>query len=193
MPVVKSEHRVLLWLCVLLFGVAASIYLVIDEQYGAQPDGSVAIDYLSPVTIEDIGAVEIAIRGQIFRFQRTENGDWFYHGHAHKTGEEGQEHRANPKTAPRIATALTTFSRTRVERVVAELPLRNDTFGTVFPEVIAAVFAKTGERPVLTLQVGHQTPDGFGRYVEIIERRVVAVIPNFQVEVLLDLVTSLTE
>ena len=92
--------------------------------------------------------------------------------------------------ASRILETLTTFSRTRVERTIAKLPLEYNVYGTANPEMVVVVFEIANVQPFLSLHIGHKTPDGFARYVAVVQRGAVVTIPDYQVSLLMDLAAS---
>lgn len=70
---------------------------------------------LLPVSIEQVGAIEIAYGGSVHRFERDANGAWFYHG-AHVQAQASHVHQADPAIAAKIAQAFAGFDRARMER-----------------------------------------------------------------------------
>lgn len=156
---------------------------------------SAPVSFLMPVTIDAFAALEIIVKGRAHRFEWNENGAWYNQSHRHKTASTMGVHRheAAADAVSRILEALTTFSHTRVERTVAKLPLEYNVFGTANPEMVVVIFEIAKVQPALSLHIGHKTPDGFARYVAVVQRGAVVTIPDYQIALLMDLVASFAD
>ncbi len=191
-----AKIRTWAWLALLLAGVLASAYFVLQSQRELGERGETApITFLLPASLDEITAVEVIIQGRVHRFERNQDGAWYRHAHAHgsASGAEAHRHEIASDASSRIAEAVTVFSRTRVERTIARLPLVHDAYGTAFPAVIVAIFVKAKVRPAVSIRVGHHTPDGFARYVEVAQLGAVVTIPTYQIARLKDLVASFAD
>ncbi len=186
--------RLWAWAGLFVAGVLASIYFVIGN--AGDSDGEHAQDapvsFLVPMAIDDFAAVEIVVKGRAQRFERNADGAWYKHSHRHETASTNDVHRhdAAADVASRILETLTTCSRTRVERTIAKLPLEYNVYGTANPEMVVVVFEIANVQPFLSLHIGHKTPDGFARYVAVVQRGAVVTIPDYQVSLLMDLAAS---
>ncbi len=188
-----AKIRTWAWLALLAAGVLASAYFVLQSQGELGEHGETSpTTFLLPASFDEIIAMEIIIQGRVQRFERDRDGAWYRHAHTHRSipDEDAHRHEIAVDASSRIAEAVNIFSRTRVERTIAKLPLEQDAYGTAFPEVIVAIFVKTKVRPAVAIRVGHHTPDGFARYVEVAQLGAVVTIPEYQITRLRDLVTS---
>jgi hypothetical protein len=181
------------WVTLLIVGVLASTYFAtenVDDDEESAHDAP--IEFLLPTGIDEIAAVEIIVEDRAHRFERHGDGAWYKHDHTHKAGssKEAHRHEIAVDAASRIAKTFTTFSRTRVERTIAKLPLENNVYGTAVPEMAVVIFSIAEVQPILSLHIGHITPDGFARYVVVVQRNAVVTIPEYQVAQLRDLVAS---
>jgi hypothetical protein len=88
---VRSRLLVVWALLIVLVGL-----IVVIEQRG-QPRGGGASDprLLLPVSVEQLGAVEVIDAGTLHRFERDAAGAWFYHG-VHGASESAHRHSADP-------------------------------------------------------------------------------------------------
>ncbi len=179
-----AKAGIWVWSAVFIAGVIASAYFVTGTvEDGEEHAHDSPTELLLPMRMDDIAAVEIVVRGDAHRYERNDDGAWYKHAHTHDAvvSKDAHRHKVPADVSARIAKALTTFSRTRVERVIAKLPLQQDNYGTAEPEIVIAIFVIGEVRPALSLRVGHQTPDGFARYVAVVQRGVVVAIPEFQI------------
>ena len=81
-------------------------------------DGDADPRMLLPVPVDQLGAIEVANAGTLYRFERDAAGAWFYHG-VHTGSEGAHAHNADPAMAARIESAFAAFGRTRIERQFA--------------------------------------------------------------------------
>jgi hypothetical protein len=136
--------------------------------------------------LEELGAIEIANRGRLHRFERDAGGAWFYHG-AHGAATDAHTHDPDPTLADRINRSFAAFARARIER---EFPLDRDSsaYGVGHPDVVILTYRRGQSQPLAQYAVGHVTPDTVSRYVMVVGRPVVVTIPKFQIDNLLELV-----
>jgi hypothetical protein len=145
---------------------------------------------LLPVPVAQLGAVEIADRGRLHRFERAPAGTWFYHG-VHAAGTPDHTHVADPALSERIERAFAAFGRARTER---ELEVEGDgtAYGVTAPEVVILVYRPNAPQPLAQYAVGAIAPDTVSRYVAIVGRRGVVTMPSFHVDNLLALIAAAT-
>ena len=143
---------------------------------------------LLPVSIDEVGAIEIAYGGAVHRFERDSNGRWFYHG-AHVQAQAGHVHQADPIMAERIAKALGGFDRARIER---QFPPEKglEAYGVAKPQMIVLVYPTKDPQPLAQYAVGDIAPDTLSRYVMIIGTPVISTIANYQIENLTGLIET---
>ena len=146
---------------------------------------------LVPVPVAELGALEVADRGRLHRFERDAGGAWFYHG-AHTAAEAAHTHGADPALAERIEAALSAFGRTRIER---RFTLDRDAaaYGLTPPEVVILLYRPRQPQPLAQYAVGALSPDTVSRYVMLVGRPEIVTIPNYHVENLRSLIRSAAE
>jgi hypothetical protein len=143
---------------------------------------------LMPLPIDEVAAVEIYARGASFRFERDSSGAWLLHRHA--PGDDPNVlHRADPAQSARIARALSAFSRTRIERSVADGG-QGDAYGLLDPEAIILLFTDDQTRPPLDFAIGDPA-GGLDRYVLMPDHTEIVTIPEVQIASLMDFVGAL--
>lgn len=160
---------------------------------------------LVPVPLDQIGAVEIVHQGRVHRFERDPQRQWFYHG-AHSAEQAAHEHTIDPAAAERIETALTVFTRTRIERRFnldfaalgrsqAERDLTMDDevrdYGVTVPSMLVLVYAPGAIDPLVRYAVGDVAPDAVSRYVQLLGSPEVVTIPDYQIENLQQLIAAM--
>jgi hypothetical protein len=183
----RRRDLVAVWLVlgVLLVVVAA---LQIADRRRAQSRDRADARQLVPVPVAELGAIEIADRGRLHRFERDPAGTWFYHG-AHAATEAAHTHAPDPALAERIERALAAFGRTRIER---RFTLDRDAaaYGLTPPALVVLVYRPQESQPLAQYAVGAVAPDTVSRYVMLVGSPVVVTIPNYQVENLQSLVRA---
>jgi hypothetical protein len=184
-----ARRRAILAMWLALAGLAAAIAVVesIDRR-GATGEGPADPRRLLPVAADQLGAIEIADRGRLHRFERDAGGTWLYHGvHASDTAEH--THAPDPALSERIERAVAAFARTRIER---ELAAGGDaaTYGVTAPDVVILVYRPAQRQPLAQYAVGAVAPDTVSRYVAIVGRPSVITIPGYQIDNLLALVQA---
>jgi hypothetical protein len=141
---------------------------------------------LLPVPVAQLGAVEIADRGRLHRFERAPTGAWLYHG-VHTAAMAAHTHTADPALSERIERAFAAFGRARTERQF-ELGGNATAYGLTAPEVVILVYRANQAQPLAQYAVGSIAPDTLSRYVAIVGRRDVVTIPGYQIDNLLGLI-----
>lgn len=181
----RSRRVAIVWglLAVLLVAIAAIEYA--DQRRARSGEADADARRLVPVTVDQIGAMEVADAGRLHRFERDPNGVWFYHG-VHTGAESTHAHAADPALAERIERAVAAFARTRVER---SFPAGKDgpDYGVATPEILVLLYRPRQSQPFAQYAVGHIAPDTASRYVMVVGRPVVITIPSYQIDNLLAL------
>jgi Domain of unknown function (DUF4340) len=186
----RGRRRLAIVWLVLAALVASIVVLEYRERWTS---GSVGDDSrnLLAAPLDQLGAIEIADRGRLHRFERAASGAWFYHG-MHAAGAAEHTHTADPELAERIARAFAALARTRIER---EFSLERDgaAYGVTTPDVLLLVYRPGDAQPLAQYAVGHVAPDTASRYVMRVGRPVVMTIPSYQIDNLLSLVQAAAE
>lgn len=180
----------------LVWGLLAALIVVIvaledADRWGASrgaDDGDPRA--LLGASVEELGAIEIADRGRLHRFERDAGGTWFYHG-VHAEGAAAHTHAPDAALGERIARAFEALGRARMER---QFPLDRDgaAYGVAHPELVILVYRRGQSQPLAQYAVGHVAPDTVSRYVMVVGRPQVATIPKYQIDNLLELVQVAT-
>jgi hypothetical protein len=176
-----------LW--VVLGALAAAIaVLEYADRRGATVASGADTGRLLPVAADQLGAIEIADRGRLHRFERDAAGTWFYHG-VH-TGDTGAHtHEPDPALADRIARAVAAFGRARIERRFAA-DRDAAVYGVTAPEVVILVYRPNQPQPLAQYAVGSIAPDTVSRYVALVGDPSVVTIPSYQIDNLMTLVQA---
>jgi len=186
----RRRGLVAVWvvLGILVVGIAA---LEIADRRRAPSDEEANARHLLPLPVAELGAVEIADRGRLHRFERDVAGAWFYHG-VHAATEAEHTHGTDPVLAERIERALAAFGRTRIER---RFTLDRDAaaYGLTPPEVVILLYRPSQLQPLAQYAVGAVAPDTASRYVMLVGSPVVVTIPSYQVENLRSLVQAASQ
>ncbi len=144
---------------------------------------------LLPVAIDDIGGVEIMVKGTMHRFERDGTGNWFYHG-MHDVAQAGHEHRADPRQAEAIATAMTAFGRMQREQ---RIPLKDgsDEYGVTRPDIFIMVYRPGSSAPLARFAIGSVSPDGYSRYLLPVGGSDIVTVPEFHIKNLIGLIETM--
>jgi hypothetical protein len=136
--------------------------------------------FLMPVSLAPVWAVEIVEGGVLSRFERDPAGQWFHHFGQHVHGPGGAVHRADPRLAPLIARELEALDRTSVEAVIATRPDEDALagFGLEHPSTIVLLYARDSLGPVVRVEFGNATRDGFARYARLQETDSIVTVPS---------------
>jgi hypothetical protein len=144
---------------------------------------------LLPVSVDRLGAFEVAKAGRLHRFERDAAGAWFYHG-VHAGSEGAHAHPADLAAAQRIERALAAFGRTRIERRLA-LDRDGREYGVTPPRLVVLIYLSGESQPLNQYAVGDIAPDTVSRYVQVVGQPSVVTIPDYQIENLLGLIGTL--
>ncbi|MEX2224056.1 MAG: hypothetical protein WEG40_19895 [Candidatus Rokuibacteriota bacterium] len=186
-PVRLPRRFVVVWL---LLAVLAAVVVAIE--YGDYRRGTSGraqetdARRLLSAPLDELGAIEIADRGRLHRFEREATGAWFYHG-IHTEAAAAHTHTPDPALAERIARTFAAFGRARIER---QFPLEREAgvYGVATPEVVVLAYRRGQSQPLAQYAVGHVAPDTVSQYVMVVGSPVVVTIPKYQIDNLLDLV-----
>ena len=179
-PPRRRRGLLAVWLVlgVLVVGIVALEY---TDRRRAQSDQKTVDDsLLLDRPVEQLGAIEIADRGRLHRFERDATGTWFYHG-VHAAAEGAHTHAADPALSARIDRALAALGRTHVERRFA-LDTDGAAYGVATPEMVVLVYRPHESQPLAQYAIGGIAPDTASRYVMRVGNPVVVTIPNYQIE-----------
>jgi hypothetical protein len=148
---------------------------------------------LLPVTVDQLGAIEVVHTGTLHRFERDAAGAWFYHVHDVDTGSEGaHSHDVDPSLAERIAYAFAAFGRTRIERRLT-LKTQGKDYGVTTPEMLILVYRPHDMQPLAQYAVGDIAPDTLSRYVLVVGSATVVTIANYQINNVLALIEAVVD
>ncbi len=144
---------------------------------------------LLPAPIEDIGVVEVMLKGTMHRFERAGNGKWFYHG-IHDASQPGHEHSIDPAQSDTIANAFTGFGRMQGEQ---RIPLKggDDEYGVSRPDIFIIVYHSANDAPLARFAAGSLTPDGYSRYLLPVGGAEIVTVPEFHITNLLTLIDAM--
>ena len=184
-PIRMPRRFVMVWLALAgLVAVIVGIEYVDHLGSGSAPPADARA--LLSATVDELGAIEIADRGRLHRFERDAAGAWFYHG-IHTEATAAHSHAPDPALADRIARTFDAFGRARIER---QFPLDREAavYGVATPDVVVLAYRRGQSQPLHQYAVGHVAPDTVSQYVMVVGRPVVVTIPKYQIDNLLELV-----
>jgi hypothetical protein len=185
---VPRRRSLVVW-CVLGVLLLAIGVIEYGDRRATSPDaGATDTQSLLPVPVDRLGAIEIADRGRLHRFERSPAGAWFYHG-VHTETTATHTHTADPLLSERIERAFAALGRARTERRF-DLAGDGDRYGLMAPEVVILVYRPHETQPLAQYAVGSLAPDTVSRYVALVGRRSVVTIPDYQVDNLRGLVQA---
>ena len=183
---------VVVWLLLALL-IAAIVAIEYSDRRPRASGGAGAVDgqSLLPVPVDQLGAVEIADRGRLHRFERDGAGAWFYHGERSAAAAD-HAHTSDPAGAARIERAFAAFGRARIER---RFPLKGAgaAYGVAAPDVLILAYRSKESQPLVQLAVGHVAPDTVSRYVMLVGTPAVLTVPKYQIDNLLALIEATTD
>ncbi len=184
----KRGTQLAVWAVVVL--LAGAIYIG-EKRRSAEISAPVArVDNrLLPAAIEEIGIVEVMVKGTMHRFERDDQGLWYYHG-MHDAAQAGHEHKTDPKAAEVIDKAMVAFGRMQKER---SLPLKaeQDEFGVTRPDIFIMVYRPKAAAPLARYAVGSVATDTFSRYLLPVGSADVVTVPDFHIKNLLGLIDAM--
>jgi hypothetical protein len=185
---VRLRRSVVVWTALGILLAAIGVLEYRDRRVSSGVAEEVDARSLLPVPVVELGAVEIADRGRLHRFERAPTGAWLYHG-VHTSTTAAHTHAADPALSERIERAFAAFGRARTER---QFELNGDAtaYGLTAPEVVILVYRANQPQPLAQYAVGTIAPDTVSRYVAVVGRRSVVTIPSYQIDNLLALVQA---
>jgi hypothetical protein len=191
-PARRRRGLVAVWL-VLAVLVGAIVVIEYTDRRRAGSGGAGASDArrLLSVPVEHLGAIEVAERGRLHRFERDASGTWFYHG-IHTGATAAHTHTADPVLAERIERTIAAFGRTRIERDFA-LGREGAVYGVTTPEILVLLYRPNQSQPLAQYAVGNVAPDTLSQYVMLVGRPVVVTIPKYQIDNVLALIRAAGE
>jgi len=138
-----------------------------------------AADFLLPVSIAEVWAVEIISGGALYRFERDPAGLWFHHTGQHVHTPGGFVHHADPALAPLIEAELGALDGSPVRRIVARHPDAAALTGSGLehPTAILLLYSRDSAGPVARIELGSTATDGSDGYVRIQQNDVLATVP----------------
>ncbi len=176
---------------ILLVALAATIVFVQykERSFARTAPPEVNARMLLPMSISELGALEIFYAGTLHRFERDTTSAWFYHAHgATKPNDASHAHQTNSEQAETITLALRGLSRTHMER---EFPRGNAAaYGLNAPEMFVLIYAKDTAQLLDKFTVGTLAPDGVSRYVASNNYPKIVTIANYQIENLMNLLKA---
>jgi hypothetical protein len=182
-----SKRLVIIWGVLLVLAVMIFIgERQRSEQLGVSTQR--VVPWLLPVPMQDLGAVEIMVKGSMHRFERDAEGRWFYHGvHDAQKAEHG--HSTDPQMAAVIDKAMIAFGRVQREQ---KIPLKagEDEFGVTRPDIFILVYKPKAAEPLARFAVGTTATDGVSRYVLPVGAAEIVTIPDFHIKNLLALIDA---
>jgi hypothetical protein len=187
----RTSPRLLAVWGILLLLIGAIVTIELRDRATSPPGGSGPVRdprLLLPVSIQQIGAIEIAYAGAVHRFERDANGAWFYHG-AHAAAQPGHAHQADAAMAARIATAFAGFDRARMER---DFPLQDGgkELGVATPSMVILAYRPQELQPLAQYAVGDIAPDKFSRYILPVGKPQVVTIATYHIDNLTALIEA---
>jgi len=178
---------VVVWL---LLAILAAVIVVIEYADRRREASETArltdARLLLAAPVDELGAIEIADRGRLHRFERDATGAWFYHG-IQTEAAAAHTHAPDPALAERIAHTFAALGRARIER---QFPLDREAglYGVTTPDIVVLAYRRGQTQPLTQYAIGHIAPDTVSQYVMVVGRPVVMTIPKYQIDNLLDLV-----
>jgi Domain of unknown function (DUF4340) len=145
---------------------------------------------LLPVSIAQVGAIEIVFAGRLTRFERDAAGNWFRHigQHAHAGGNDA--HVADPAQARIIETALGALDATAVEtRVGPADAARLARYGLALPTLMVLFYARDSSTPLTRLEFG-AAAGSLDRYARLAPDGGVVTVAEFEVRRLTELLRA---
>jgi len=181
-----GQRGTLLWLLVLTLALLGIGWQLRHAPAPVVHDDEAPAEALIPQPLADWRSVELLWQGRRQRFERDAAGQWFRHDTV--AGEAaGHGHTTDPAAAARLADALATFSRARIERSLPRGDARLASYGLDNPPLLVLVQGDGG-RLLQTLALGDLAPDGLSRYAHLPQANRVVTLPDYQARGLLGLV-----
>jgi len=144
---------------------------------------------LLPVSIDQVWAVELVVGGKLHRFERDGDGRWFLHVGQHSHANGANRHVADPAQAPLIEAALRGFGESQIETRAAlhASGADLDRFGLSRPTLIALLYGRDNSTPLVRVEIGAPSADGFSRYARRGHTGEVVTVASYEPQGLVDL------
>lgn len=182
-----SKRLLLIWGVLL----ALAVLIFIGERQRSEQMGLSSqrvVPWLLPAPMQDLGAVEIMVKGSMHRFERDAEGRWFYHG-VHDANKAEHGHNTDPQMAAVIDKAMVVFGRVQREQKIA-LKAGEDEYGVTRPDVFILVYLPKADSPLASYAVGTIATDRVSRYILPVGAADVVTVPDFHIKNLLALIDA---
>lgn len=182
-----SKRLLLIWGVLL----ALAVLIFIGERQRSEQMGMSSqrvVPWLLPAPMQDLGAVEIMVKGSMHRFERDAEGRWFYHG-VHDANKAEHGHSTDPQMAAVIDKAMVVFGRVQREQKIA-LKAGEDEYGVTRPDVFILVYLPKADSPLASYAVGTIATDRVSRYILPVGAADVVTVPDFHIKNLLALIDA---
>lgn len=182
-----SKRLLLIWGVLL----ALAVLIFIGERQRSEQMGLSSqrvVPWLLPAPMQDLGAVEIMVKGSMHRFERDAEGRWFYHG-VHDANKAEHGHNTDPQMAAVIDKAMVVFGRVQREQKIA-LKAGEDEYGVTRPDVFILVYLPKADSPLASYAVGTIATDRVSRYILPAGAADIVTVPDFHIKNLLALIDA---
>ena len=182
-----SKRLLLVWGVLL----ALAVLIFIGERQRSEQMGLSSqrvVPWLLPAPMQDLGAVEIMVKGSVHRFERDAEGRWFYHG-VHDANKAEHGHSTDPQMAAVIDKAMVVFGRVQREQKIA-LKAGEDEYGVTRPDVFILVYLPKADSPLASYAVGTIATDRVSRYILPVGAADIVTVPDFHIKNLLALIDA---
>ena len=182
-----SKRLLLIWGVLL----ALAVLIFIGERQRSEQMGLSSqrvVPWLLPAPMQDLGAVEIMVKGSMHRFERDAEGRWFYHG-VHDANKAEHGHNTDPQMAAVIDKAMLVFGRVQREQKIA-LKAGEDEYGVTRPDVFILVYLPKADSPLASYAVGTIATDRVSRYILPVGAADIVTVPDFHIKNLLALIDA---
>ncbi len=182
-----SKRLLLIWGVLL----ALAVLIFIGERQRSEQMGMSSqrvVPWLLPAPMQDLGAVEIMVKGSMHRFERDAEGRWFYHG-VHDANKAEHGHNTDPQMAAVIDKAMVVFGRVQREQKIA-LKAGEDEYGVTRPDVFILVYLPKADSPLASYAVGTIATDRVSRYILPVGAADIVTVPDFHIKNLLALIDA---
>jgi len=182
-----SKRLLLIWGVLL----ALAVLIFIGERQRSEQMGLSSqrvVPWLLPAPMQDLGAVEIMVKGSMHRFERDAEGRWFYHG-VHDANKAEHGHSTDPQMAAVIDKAMVVFGRVQREQKIA-LKAGEDEYGVTRPDVFILVYLPKADSPLASYAVGTIATDRVSRYILPVGAADIVTVPDFHIKNLLALIDA---
>ena len=182
-----SKRLLLIWGVLL----ALAVLIFIGERQRSEQMGLSSqrvVPWLLPAPMQDLGAVEIMVKGSMHRFERDAEGRWFYHG-VHDANKADHGHSTDPQMAAVIDKAMIAFGRIQREQKIA-IKAGEDEYGVTRPDIFILVYLPKADEPLARFAVGTIATDRVSRYILPVGAAEIVTIPDFHIKNLLALIDA---